>query len=209
MTALSPRKRPRQARAQATVDAILEATAQVLVRDGIERLSTNRIAKRAGVSVGSLYQYFPNKDALLLALLERHDETMMAMLEDCISSLFDAPLEEAVRTYIKAMIEAHRLDPELHFVLTTQIPRLMGVDGLMDLQQRAEEVVRAFLTMRAGDVAVKNVEAAAFMLVSTVEGVVHLSLLKADEIDFDALAHELSTMLIRYLKPGSQDPDAQ
>lgn len=65
MTQLDPRRKPRQSRSRATVDAILQATAQVLVRDGYQKATTNRIAERAGVSVGTLYQYFPNKDALV------------------------------------------------------------------------------------------------------------------------------------------------
>lgn len=69
--ALKPRKRPAQARSRATVAALLEAGAQVLERDGLDGFNTNRVAARAGVSVGSLYQYFPNKRALLVALIEQ------------------------------------------------------------------------------------------------------------------------------------------
>src|SRR5271170_5449003 len=69
---LEPRKSPVQARSAASVDAILEATIQVLLSVGKERLTTTRVALRAGVSVGTLYQYFPNKSALLQAVLKRH-----------------------------------------------------------------------------------------------------------------------------------------
>ena len=75
-TTVSPRKLPRQARSQATVDALLDATAQVLVERGYARTTTNAVAERAGVSVGSLYQYFPNKDALITALQQRHVRQM-------------------------------------------------------------------------------------------------------------------------------------
>ena len=70
--ALQPRKKPVQTRSTATVDAILQATIQVLIAIGKERLTTTQVALRAGVSVGTLYQYFPNKSALLQACLERH-----------------------------------------------------------------------------------------------------------------------------------------
>src|SRR6201999_513352 len=69
---LEPRKSPVQARSTASVEAILEATIQVLLKVGKERLTTTRVAARAGVSVGTLYQYFPNKSALLQAALKRH-----------------------------------------------------------------------------------------------------------------------------------------
>jgi AcrR family transcriptional regulator len=76
----APRKRPTQARATATVEAILLATSRLLAREGYDRLSTNRVAEEAGVSVGSLYQYFPSKEALVATLAERHRERTMALV---------------------------------------------------------------------------------------------------------------------------------
>jgi len=78
---LEPRKSPVQARSTASVDAILEATIQVLLQVGKERLTTTRVAKRAGVSVGTLYQYFPNKSALLQAALRRHLDEVTDAIE--------------------------------------------------------------------------------------------------------------------------------
>src|ERR1700730_8879317 len=80
-TVLEPRKSPVQARSAASVDAILEATIQVLLNVGKERLTTTRVALRAGVSVGTLYQYFPNKGALLQAGLKRHMAEVMDAVE--------------------------------------------------------------------------------------------------------------------------------
>ena len=71
MARRNPRRTPRQGRAQATVDAVVEATARILVEDGYGPLSTNRIAKRAGVGIGTLYQYFPDKEAIVEALIDR------------------------------------------------------------------------------------------------------------------------------------------
>lgn len=68
---LSPRKRPRQRRSAATVEVILDGAARILEREGLERFNTNVVAAVAGVSVGSLYQYFPGKDALMAALVRR------------------------------------------------------------------------------------------------------------------------------------------
>src|ERR1700677_5139026 len=80
-TLLEPRKSPVQARSAASVDAILEATVQVLLDVGKERLTTTRVASRAGVSVGTLYQYFPNKSALLQAALKRHLDAVTGAIE--------------------------------------------------------------------------------------------------------------------------------
>src|SRR5262250_749285 len=79
----TPRKRPRQARSRATVDSILEATARVLVKRSFDGLTTNLVAEAAGISIGSLYQYFPNKAALVGALIEKHvdDLTSLALSE--------------------------------------------------------------------------------------------------------------------------------
>src|SRR6266540_4026301 len=90
----SPRKQPRQKRSLETVDAILAATAQVLVRHGYEGANTNRIAEAAGVSVGSLYQYFPSKEALVTALIERHMESMWQIIVENAARVAAAPLEE-------------------------------------------------------------------------------------------------------------------
>src|ERR1700677_2410729 len=112
----SPRKEPRQARSVATVEAILVATARVLTRDGYDHASTNRIAEEAGVSVGSLYQYFPSKEALVAALIDRHMSHMTALLEASIDAVRDASLPIATRTLVDVMIAAHAHNPRLHKV---------------------------------------------------------------------------------------------
>lgn len=100
---LIPRKSPRQGRSIATVDAIFEATIQVLLSDGLIRLNTTRVARRAGVSVGTLYQYFPNKQALLFAVLERH----LAMLATAIEKACDENLHATVETIAEAVVKAY------------------------------------------------------------------------------------------------------
>src|ERR1700691_6490396 len=99
----SPRKKPRQQRSQATVECILDATARVLCSTGYDRASTNRVALAAGVSVGSLYQYFPSKEALVAALVERHVEEMTSLLKTKLAEVQAAPLASAVETMIQAM----------------------------------------------------------------------------------------------------------
>ncbi len=77
---LRPRKRPVQARSEATVAALFEASIQVLLAAGYRRLTTTRVAERAGVSVGTLYQYFPNRQALILSLIERYLEDLVGAI---------------------------------------------------------------------------------------------------------------------------------
>lgn len=107
--ALKPRKWPVQARSAASVEAILDATIQVLMRDGKERLTTTAVARRAGVSVGSLYQYFPNKSSLLQAVLRRHLERVYGSVVDACERSRGQGLraigEELVAAFLKAKFE--------------------------------------------------------------------------------------------------------
>lgn len=100
---LNPRKLPRQGRSIMTVNAVFEATIQVLLNDGLLRLNTTRVARRAGVSVGTLYQYFPNKQALLFTMLERH----IAMLADAVEYACDENLRASLETIAGAVVKAY------------------------------------------------------------------------------------------------------
>src|SRR5688572_3139042 len=126
---LSPRKFPRQLRSTATVDAIVEATAQVLAKYGYEGATTGRIAERAGTSVGSLYQYFPTKEALLVAVGERHLKEMMDVFQSLVPpNVADVPLEDGIYALVKAAIDAHAADPALHRVLASEAMRIGELD---------------------------------------------------------------------------------
>src|SRR3954453_20346490 len=111
--AKEPRKYASQERSRATVAALVEATARILVSEGFDKASTNRIAEVAGVSVGSLYQYFPTKEALVLAVVERHNRETMDVVAGVLDDLDSLPLEQAVQRLVTIAIEAHRVDPKL------------------------------------------------------------------------------------------------
>src|SRR5262245_40815769 len=106
----SPRKLPQQGRSQATWRAIVEASAQVIATDGYEAASVARIAEVAGGSIGSLYQYFPTKEALVTAVQERLTQTIIGFIEPRLLALAGAPLREGVREVSKLCVEAHALD---------------------------------------------------------------------------------------------------
>jgi AcrR family transcriptional regulator len=107
---LEPRKTPQQTRSVATVEAIHDATIQVLLRIGADRLTTVRVAERAGVSVGTLYQYFPNKQALLFAVLERHMMMVAKAVEEACASNHFQPLEGMVDALVNRFIDAKLAD---------------------------------------------------------------------------------------------------
>ncbi|GHE13643.1 TetR/AcrR family transcriptional regulator [Streptomyces alanosinicus] len=121
----TPRKRPRQQRSQETYDAIVEAAAQLFERDSYAGATTNRIAERAGVSVGSLYQYFPNKDALLYAIGEQHIRHLRTELAELTTELRRTmpSLPACVHVLVKALADLHLARPRMHRLLYDQAPR--------------------------------------------------------------------------------------
>jgi AcrR family transcriptional regulator len=198
--AVTPRKQPRQARAQATIEAILEAAAQLLVDDGVEAASTNRIAERAGVSVGSLYQYFPSKEAVLFALVDRHVASMQKLLDEKGETLLGSPLEEGVAAYVTAMFEAHRLAPKLHRVLFEQLTKLAGREVLQRWSDDAEASVRLYLEHHRDRLAPKDLDMAAFLLVTAVEAVSYkVSVFRPRYLELRALAEQVTALVLGYL----------
>jgi len=169
-SAISPRKQPGQARSRALVEAILDATARVLVRRGLAGANTNAIAELAGVSVGSLYQYFPGKHALVAALHERHARELLAVIEREIASAPARSLAGTVRSLVRAVIEAHLVDPALHRVLETEAA---GLDVASALDGALFERVRALLEAHRARVAPPDLALAAHVVMRVVDTLVH------------------------------------
>jgi AcrR family transcriptional regulator len=114
---LDPRKTPQQGRSVATVEAIHDATIQVLLKKGADRLTTVHVAQRAGVSVGTLYQYFPNKQALLFAVLERHLLLVAKAVEDACAANHFQPLEVMAHELVNRYTDAKLLDRDTSIAL--------------------------------------------------------------------------------------------
>lgn len=121
------RKRPRQRRSRETVDVLLETAAQMFTREGLSA-TTNRIAERAGVSIGTLYQYFPNKYAMLHALAERHLLNGAEQLGQVFTEVraTEPPFEETMRAIVDVVVALHRDQPALHALLHRAAPRSPG-----------------------------------------------------------------------------------
>jgi AcrR family transcriptional regulator len=195
-----PRKRPRQQRSQATVEAILDATARVLCTTGYDRASTNRIALAAGVSVGSLYQYFPSKEALVAALVERHVQQMTSLVQSKLAEVAAAPLPVAVRTMIDVMFDAHAIDPRLHKVLIEQVPRVGRLEHVVGVEREMEALVALFLEARKHELRRTRLAATAFVLCNVVEAVTHAAVLaELEPRRTREVAEELTDMVLRYL----------
>jgi AcrR family transcriptional regulator len=143
--ALKARKTPRQARSSATVAAIHEATFQVLLAEGIGRLTTTRVAERAGVSVGTMYQYFPHKQALLYAVLDQYlDDVVVAVEEACVR-LAGAPLAEMSDELVQAYLDAKLRHMPGSLVLYAVAADLDTVALIADMVQRVDQAIEHVL----------------------------------------------------------------
>lgn len=201
----SPRKMPSQGRSRETVDTLLEATARVLIHDGYEGTSTNKIAQKAGVSIGSLYQYFPNKESLIAGLIDRHYDEMVEICKSAISKFGSAPLADMIRETVKAMVTMHAVNPRLHKVLKEQVPRIGKLKKLNELHKETMRLIKAELLKRSDEISVKDPEFAAFLLVETVDALLHSALvLKRDAWNVDMVVEEITSLLLSYLSRPKQ-----
>ena len=196
------RKRPLQGRSRSTVDVILEAAAQVLERDGYAAATTDLIAERAGVSVGSLYQYFPNKDAILLALTQRHALAAQAVLEPLLQEIVSGtpPLEEWLQRFVGACVELNGRRPRLHQILFEETPFPAEVlDGMYQTGDLIVQVFAAYLD-RLPEVTVPNARLAAYLVFRAIGAVIHAGAVRRPpEITHGACGDELLVLLSRYL----------
>jgi len=132
----TPRKQPSQARAKRTWEAILDGAAQVLVAQGYENATTDRIAERTGVSVGTLYEYFPNKDAVFAALQLRWNEQRWHVFESNWAIELDDCLETVLRKTIRARIKATNLNPLLNSKLLHDVPTSVTAEQALALHDQ-------------------------------------------------------------------------
>lgn len=200
----SPRKHASQERSRATVDALIEATTRILVREGFDGASTNRIAEKAGVSIGSLYQYYPCKEALVAAVIDRHNQQLMQIVRDALAAVAAEPIETAVRKLVAAAIDAHRLDPKLHRVLAEQIPRTGRLKDVEAFNRENYALMRAYLEGHRDELRTVDVGLAAFVCVTSVEALTHSAVLHRPEILSDeavgTLVDEVTRLVVGYLK---------
>jgi AcrR family transcriptional regulator len=165
----------------ATVSAILEGVAQVLETEGFEAMTTTRVAERAGVSVGTLYQYFPSKEALLIAALE----VKLAEVDRALATIFALPatasLADHVRVMIGALIEEKRRRPRLNAELSRQAPRLEKLQLIARTLDRSHGMVRVLLEAHRGETSVGDADLSAWLVVHAVNGMIDGALLGAPE----------------------------
>jgi AcrR family transcriptional regulator len=199
---LAPRKLPTQQRSEATVEAILQAAAQVFERHGYAAGTTNRIAERAGVSIGTLYQYFPNKDAILVALVHRHLAESTAALQPHLQRLArGAQFEDVLPNIVHAMVAMHAIAPRLHRVLFEETPLPSTLRA--ELEELEDQLVDAAAETLATDpsTAPSDPRLTARVMISAIEGLTHRLVLRPPpNATPDAIANEITEFVRAYIQ---------
>ena len=206
MITLNPRKTPVQARSTASVDAILEATLQVLLEVGKERLTTTRVAQRAGVSVGTLYQYFPNKSALLQALLRKHFDGVLEAVERACREQAGKTPEEMATALIHAFLAAKMRDGKASVALYAVSSDVEGAKLAKVVEARANKAILAMLATSSEPLN-KDPQLVASILQGAMSGVSRRLLESgAREKDFCELREELVLFARSYLRACAGRP---
>jgi len=198
-----PRRIPRQARSRALVEAILEATARVLTERGYAGTNTNLVAERAGVSVGSVYQYFPNKDSLLTALHERHAAEMQAAMETVLEAAQDRGLHGHLAALVHAWLAAHQISPELHRVLEKEFPFFDAPPDQSPADQGIFRRIRRLLEDHRDEVLPRDLDLATWIVLQTMESLIHAAVIAPSPGHPPAAIEEaIMEMLAGYLCGG-------
>jgi AcrR family transcriptional regulator len=201
---LEPRKSPVQARSAVSVDAILQATIQVLLSAGREGLTTTRVAARAGVSVGTLYQYFPNKSALLQAALRRHLDQVTGAVERVCREQKGQPVQQMASALVIAFLAAKMREPKTSVALYSVSSDVDGAKIAMESGVRASAAIVAMLKT-VPETLMKDERLVASMLQSAMAGVSRRLLESASpEKKLAPLREELIFLVTTYLKACSK-----
>ena len=195
-----PRKSPVQARSTASVDAILKATVQVLLRVGKEKLTTTRVAARAGVSVGTLYQYFPNKSALLRAVMRLHVEEILAEVDKVCRAQQGRPVEQMAEALAVAFLSVKMRDSKKSRALYAVSSDVEGAKIAAGAEARANKAIVGLLES-APEVLTTDLQLMATVLQSIIAGVKR-HLLESDmpEAQFEEMQRELVLTVRGYVR---------
>lgn len=207
----SGRKPPQQPRSRATVSAILDAAIRVLDREGADAATTSRVAEVAGVSVGTLYQYFSNRDAIIDALQDREfaraTETINRVLLGGAAS--PVPDKQLAQVVIEELLKLYRAAPALHRLLAVEGLRVAGSERVQAFDLRMVTLIRSYLSLAGAGLVRKNLDAAAFVVYQSVRGSMLAYLLEEPAgVNDVAIVEELSSMLTGYLVGAEREAPA-
>jgi AcrR family transcriptional regulator len=195
------RRKPRQQRSQQTVEAILGAVVRILKRESAQAVTTNNIAEVAGVSIGSVYQYFPDKRAIFTSLHQRHIEEIDRLIESTLVANAGSSLESLIRALIEAMVDAHTGDPELYQALFREVPHM--AEQTRDFPVRLHGAFRLALASRAKELTPRlDFDKAAFVVAHLVDSLSHGAMFRRPQsVSLPAAKEEAVRAILAYLRP--------
>lgn len=204
------RKAPVQSRSRATVDAILDGCVRILDQEGLVGATTSRIAEVSGVSVGSLYQYFENRDSILNALQDREFARTSEMLQGLLLTRKFESERELAYTVISSLLDLYRASPGLHRVLALEGLRVAPTDRVQAFDHKIVEILRAFLEMTSFQILRKNRHAAAFVIYHSVRATMLAAILEEPAgITDEVLVEELTDLVVTHLIGASPQGSAK
>ncbi len=196
----APRRQPNQQRARATVDAILEAAEKVIQRKGYADTTTNHIAAVAGVSVGSLYQYFPRKEAIVAAMLENAVVSAGDVLRERLLSRMEMPLEAGVPELIRMILETRRAHSFVFFGLPREVPDLRVISHQLTIESFLSTTISAYFMQHREQIKVPDLHTAMIMCTHLVVGSINTYLDgPSPELGVDDFVAQLSDALLKYM----------
>jgi AcrR family transcriptional regulator len=199
-TLKTARNQPQQPRSRATVGVILEAAIRVLEQDGWDALTTSRVAEVAGVSVGTLYQYFAHREAIVEALQNREFERASEMLERLLKGPQPRSDRELARAVVEALFGLYKAAPALHRMLALDGLRIAPKETVLAFDARSVGLVKAFLSLAGQRLRPMNLEASAFVVYQSVRASMLAYFLESPAgVDDGAIVDELTELVVRYL----------
>jgi AcrR family transcriptional regulator len=193
------RRDPQQRRSRQTVEAVLDAVVRILKREGLGAVTTNRIAEVAGVSIGSVYQYFPDKRAIFDALHDRHVEQITRLIESTLVAHASAPLDALIRALVGALVEAHGVDPDLHELLSTEVPQ--GAAGARAFETRLRGAFRLALSRGPERFSGRELDRILFVVPLMVEALAHgVALRRPPQLSLGVAKEEAVRAVLAYLR---------
>jgi AcrR family transcriptional regulator len=194
------RKAPRQERAQVSLDSIIEACKRILERKGYSHLTTNHIAEVAGVSVGTLYQYFPNKETIVYALIEDTVSKAAVVLRAKLLSIISEPVEVIMPQMIHLILKVHREEEFVLLHLSDQVPQIEGLGLELSTSNFTFSSNTAYLRQHRAEFSVDELELALFLMDNTIMSNCKSYLTKGfSDITDDQFVEQLSNMVVKYL----------
>lgn len=194
------RRSPRQARSRVTVDAIFEATVQLLKSDGHGGLTARLIAERAGVSVGSLYQYFPSKEAVIVALADAQREAALDAVRTVLRASEGQSLETRISGLLEEFVLAKTKDPDLQIPLAVAMLEIHGSRFLFDDTEPFREVIVELLSAHRSEADFDDVDMTSFVLICALEGLLVGAVTQRLRLDDPQLFAHLRNMAMGVLR---------